>query len=235
MDTEPLQPPAGLLVLADEQPTENTASPPEQVAVRPLAVFDLDGTLVRGDSFLPFLLTYAWRHARIWPVATLPIYVGLYVCRLLSDRSAKSRVLVSFLKGRCRAEVAAHAEWFCSWWVRRKLSPEVVEKLREHQAAGHRVILLSASPDPYVPAVGSFLGIEEVICTRVSTNETQWGGEIVGSNCKGSGKIEMLQAHLQGDEAAPESYAYGDSRSDLPLLQWVSHGFLVKRGRFLRV
>src|SRR4051794_8606863 len=127
------------------QPTDTLTEGP------PLAVFDLDGTLVRGDSFLPFLVSYAWRQRRVWPLVILPFYLGLYACRFLSDRKAKERVLVSFLRGQSTAAVAEHAEWFCGWWVQHKLNAEVIARLREHQEAGHRVILLSASPDVYVP------------------------------------------------------------------------------------
>ena len=66
---------------------------------RTLAVFDLDGTLVCGDTFLPFLISYARRHRRWRPLLTLPFWLGLYGCRILSDSSAKQRVLIAFLRG----------------------------------------------------------------------------------------------------------------------------------------
>src|SRR5438309_2083924 len=92
----------------------------------PLAVFDLDGTLVRDDSFLPFLISYAWRQRRIWPLLVLPVYLVLYACRILSDRKAKECVLISFLRGQSTRSVAEHAEWFCGWWVRHQLNAEVI-------------------------------------------------------------------------------------------------------------
>jgi len=203
--------------------------------VPPLAVFDLDGTLVRGNSFLPFLVSYAWRRRRVWPLLMLPLYLGLYACRILSDRAAKERVLISFLRGQSTASVDEHAGWFCGWWVRHKLNEEVIGRLREHQQAGHRVILLSASPDVYVPAIGAFLGIDEVVCTQVSADDERWDGAIIGVNCKGDAKIELLRQRLEPHAVPSRSYAYGDSRSDLPLLRWVSEGFLVKRGQLLPV
>ena len=63
----------------------------EVTAARVLAIFDLDGTLIRGDTFLPFLMSYAWRQ-RLWrPLLTLPFWLALYACRVLSDRAAKQR------------------------------------------------------------------------------------------------------------------------------------------------
>ena len=44
-----------------------------------LAVFDLDGTLIKGDSFLPFLITYARRGRRFWPIFVLPFFMLVFL------------------------------------------------------------------------------------------------------------------------------------------------------------
>jgi phosphatidylglycerophosphatase C len=196
---------------------------------RPLAVFDLDGTLVRGDTFLPFAVGYSRARRRFRPLVTLPVWLGLYAVRLLPDHSAKQRVLVSFFRGEPRAAVAEYAEGFVARWVRPRLHELVFDRLNEHLAAGHRVVLLSASPDLYVEAVGRALGIDEVVCTRVRGTEVAWDGALVGPNCKGEQKLVRLWAHLGTDTWMAESFAYGDSASDLPVLRWATQGFLVNR------
>jgi HAD superfamily hydrolase (TIGR01490 family) len=195
-----------------------------------LAVFDLDGTLIRGDSFLPFVLSYARRRGRRWPVVGLPFVLALYAARVLSARAAKERVIRLFLKGERAADIAAHAAWFCDAWVAPRLRPEVVARLRAHQAAGHRAVLLSASPDVYVPHIGRLLGIAEVVCTRVAVADGVCAGALDGANCKGEEKVARVRALVGADGPPAASYAYGDSRSDLPLLRWVRHGYLVRGG-----
>jgi phosphatidylglycerophosphatase C len=207
----------------------------EPAAERPLAVFDLDGTLTRRDTFLPFLISYGWRHGRWLALLSLPFWVGLYACRLLSDRAAKQRVLIAFLRGQSRAKIARHAEWFCRSWVGGRLREDVVERLRAHQQAGDRVILLSASPEVYVPAIGRMLAINEVLCTRVVGSDERWDGALLGSNCKGEAKVQHLVEHLATSRPPSGSWAYGDSSSDLPLLRWVENGVLVKRGRLIPI
>lgn len=212
------------------------ATPAGTAAASVLAVFDLDGTLVRGDSFLPFVVGYARSRRRVRPLLTLPVWVGLYAAKLLPDRRAKQRVLVSFFRGEPRAAVAGYAAGFCERWVRPRLHAPVFEKLNWHLSAGHRVVLLSASPDVYVEAVGRALGIDEVICTRVRGTPECWDGILDGPNCKGEQKLVRLRGHLAADRWAGESYAYGDSESDLPVLRWATHGFLVgRRGEMNRV
>jgi phosphatidylglycerophosphatase C len=198
-------------------------------AIRPLAVFDLDGTLVSRDTFLPFVLSYGRKHRLVRPFLTLPVYLALYAGHVLTDRTAKERVLVSFLRGQSKRVVADHAGWFARRWVTPRLRSEVVAKLREHQRAEHRVILLSASPDVYVPAIARELGITEVICTRVTGDDAVWHGGLIGPNCKGVAKLNLLCDYLGCDRWAADSYAYGDSRHDLHVLRWATSGFLVGR------
>lgn len=207
----------------------NATNRPRALRNGVVAVFDLDGTLTRRDTFLPFLISYAGRRFRVWPLVTLPLYLGLYLCRLIPDRVAKERLLVSFLGGQKRAAVAEHADWFCRNWLIRSLRHDVVEKLREHQVAGHRVILLSASPEVYVPRIAESLEIHETICTRVFGDCHRWDGSLVGANCKGPEKLNRLCEYLADEAEFVESFAYGDRWHDLPVLEWANYGYLWTR------
>ena len=194
-----------------------------------LAVFDLDGTLIRGDSFIPFVVGYARSRRRIRPLLTLPVWVGLYAARLLADHRAKQRVLVSFFRGEPRTVVAEYATEFTRQWIMPRIVEPIHSRLTWHLSLGHRVILLSASPDIYVEAVGNALGIDEVICTRIRGTPNHWDGTLDGLNCKGDEKLNRLWRHLGTKTWPAETYAYGDSQSDLPVLRWARHGFLVNR------
>jgi HAD superfamily hydrolase (TIGR01490 family) len=197
---------------------------------RPLAIFDLDGTLVRGDSLIPFLFGYGRRRRR-WTIPGLAWPLLLYTCRLISAQSAKQRLLRFFLGGEGWETIEKEAMSFCESWVDSSLNPLTFSKLQEHQAADHRIILLSASPDVYVSVIGKHLGIREVVCTKVECKEGVCTGAIRGNNCKGEEKLRMLQDYLGQIVAPAESFAYGDSCTDLPVLKWVTKGFLVQCDR----
>ncbi len=194
-----------------------------------VAVFDLDGTLTRRDSFLPFLMSYAWRQRRLVPLLVLPFYVTAYVCRLISDRTAKQRLIAHFCGNHSEAALREHATWFCRTWLPRYLHADGMAKLREHQQAGHRLVLVSASPSLYVPVIAEELGIAETVCTRVGFQDGLCTGELVGPNCKGPYKVSLLQEYLGCEVAPVVSFAYGDSPSDLPILSWVGQGYLLSR------
>jgi phosphatidylglycerophosphatase C len=201
-----------------------------------LAVFDLDGTLLSRDSFGPFLWSFARHHRpRLAALLRAPIYLLAYSCRLVSARTLKERLLFGFLAGCPDAIIQERAEEFCRSWVASHLEPAGIERLRHHQAAGHRIILESASPSVYVPAIARYLGISEVVCTRVRSSNGICTGEIIGPNCKGEAKVALLREYLGNDVAPLNAYSYGDSTSDLPLLRWVAHGFLLRKGSLIPV
>jgi phosphatidylglycerophosphatase C len=201
---------------------------PQNASTTPaLAIFDLDGTLIRGDSLVPFLWSYATRHRRRWALLRGAAYLVPYAARLLSARSAKEHLLRQVLGGEPLDRIQAHAEVFARDWAVRHLHPIGVARLREHQCRGDRIILLSASPDLYVPMIARELGVAEVVCTRVEVVGNRCTGKILGDNCKGQAKLARLQSFLGTQEAPPGTSAYGDSRSDLPVLAWASHGWLL--------
>lgn len=206
-----------------------------RVQPRAVALFDLDGTLTTRDTFLPFLLFYARRQRRWWPLSITPFVVAAYLFRMISDRTAKQILITAFVGGDPVSTVDDAAIEFSQSWVPRYLHHVGVGKLREHQVAGDRVILVSASPDIYVPAIARQLGIEEVLCTRVQRHASRVLGSIVGANCKRQAKVQFLAAHLNNDRAPANSYAYGDSHHDLPMLQWVTYGYLIRSQRLQRV
>lgn len=201
-----------------------TPAPPSSPRI---AVFDLDGTLTRVDTFLPFLVTFAFKRRMAWRIVVIPFVVLAYLLKLLRDHQAKQLLMRFFLGGQTRDQIDRHASEFSRTWVGRRLHPLCVERLRHHQEQGDRVVIVSASPDVYVPEVARLLGVEETVCTRVKWDNDRCLGTIDGKNCKREAKIEMLVEYL-GEDAAPEHMiSYGDSRSDLPLLRWVREGYLI--------
>ncbi len=208
--------------MSDEVHRQNTGTVP-------LAVFDLDGTLLTGDSLLPFLFSFCRRHRLRRRIPNLLCDLALYGGRLLSARATKERMLRRVLGGRSVEDVARHADWFCQQWVPNHVHPIGLRLLRHHQDKQHRVVLLSASPDCYVPRIASWFGVTEVICTRVAVANDRIVGSILGENCKGPEKVVRLKQYLAVETAPAASYGYADGKSDRPLLVWLRSGYWIGR------
>lgn len=94
------------------------------------------------------------------------------------------------------------------------LSPGAMAAIARHRAAGDRLILLSASVDLYVPAIGRRLGFDESICTGVAWRNGQLDGALTTPNRRANEKrrcIAALRERFPGARIA----AYANALSDL--------------------
>lgn len=183
-----------------------------------VAVFDVDGTLLRGDC-----LWLAARRSKgvlsqlLAAAAVLPWLIG-WQLRLVSTGRFKRQTIAAF--GICdavnRAEAAGRADWLMSE-LRAQLRPEAVQRLRWHQQRGDRVLLCSASPRLVLQPLADWLGVE-LLCTELEQKDGLWLPKLVSPNCKGPEKVRRLVQHL-GPLDGLSIEAYGDSLGDKELLE----------------
>lgn len=187
-------------------------------AAQRVSVFDVDGTLLRGDC-----LWLAARRSKglagqlLASLACLPWLIG-WQLRLVSTGRFKQQTIAAF--GVCqavnRAEAAGRADSVLGE-LRAQLRPEALERLRWHQQRGDRVLLCSASPRLLLQPLADWLGAE-LLCTELEKVQGQWLPRLSSPNCKGSEKVRRLEQHLGPlEELVIE--AYGDSKGDRELLQ----------------
>jgi phosphatidylglycerophosphatase C len=192
-----------------------------------LAVFDLDGTITRGDTLGPFLWGYLRRHPerllRIVPALIAPVMFAFN-----RDRGAlKGAAIHAVLGGLTRAQIEQWAEQFVGELLGRGLYSEALTAIARHRAQGDRLLLMSASTDLYVPLIGQALGFDHVICTQVRwLHDGRLDGRLANFNCRGEEKRRRLAAVLAHD--TPERiYAYGNSASDLDHMTLAHEAYLV--------
>ncbi|MGB0582322.1 MAG: HAD-IB family hydrolase [Limisphaerales bacterium] len=186
-----------------------------------IAVFDFDGTITYADSFLPFLRQCAG-FMGFWfrMVLLFPVLVFQSIGMMPNDR-AKARVLKSFIRDRDREWMEDRTVAFMPR-LTRLLNPIAMERLNWHRDEGHRLILLSASPENYLQRWAIAEGFESVLATRLEEEDGSYTGSIDGANCHGAEKVVRLKAEL-GDLSQYEIYSYGDSKSDKILLNLIDH------------
>lgn len=182
-----------------------------------IAIFDLDGTVSRRDTFLPFVLSCVRAQPkRLCGLLRVPPALLRYVWR--RDRGElKCSVIRSVLGGLTRAEMAGLGERFVARLVPRGLFPAALDAIDGHRRAGDRLVLLSASPDLYVPLIARRLGFDEAICTGVLWQMERLHGSLTTPNRRGEEKARCLQM-LRAAHPGCEIHAYGNSTGDLPHL-----------------
>lgn len=217
-----------LPVSASANGTANEAQP---IVV---AAFDFDGTITWRDTFVPFLVRgLGWPRFLLAVLKCAPWLVG-YGLRMVRNDVAKARLMQATLAGRTRSDMA---EWTRHWLAKDfpgQVRPWAAERMAWHHSQGHHCVMVSASPDLYLPAVARQLGFEALICTEMEWHGDHLTGHLTGRmgtpNCYGEQKVLRLNAWLleRFGAAGRERitlHAYGDTRGDHPMLRMARHAW----------
>lgn len=192
-----------------------------------LVVFDLDGTLTRRYTFAPYvvglLAERPWQLLRLLRV--LPA-IAAFALGARNRGTLKAQLLRATLAGRSRSEIQGWTAQFVRRLLQRGLHREALATLERHRAAGDLLVLLSASPDLYVPAIGAELGFQEVICTQIAWRGDRLEGGLRTANRRGKEKTRCLERLRERYPELPTS-AYANSASDLDHLSRVDEPLLV--------
>jgi HAD superfamily hydrolase (TIGR01490 family) len=195
--------------------------------VSTLAVFDLDGTITRHDSMLPFVFGYLLRHP--WRVVRLPLalpaVLRFFVTR---DRGAlKGTLLHAAMGGLPRAIIDAWATRFVTHLLRRGLFAPALTAIATHRRAGDHLVLMSASVDCYVPLIARSLGFNATICSQVRWRaDGRLDGRLTSANVRGAEKARQFRELLARLKPSA-SVAYGNSTADLPHMLLATRGVYV--------
>ncbi len=198
-----------------------------------VAVFDLDGTVTRRDTFVPYLKGWIARHPRRRRRTRTLITLLRYLA-LRHDRGwLKSELIRLSMEGATRAEVRAWTDEFVAGLGDAELCPGALAAIARHRAAGDRLVLLSASVDLYVPAIGLRFGFAETICTGIVWRGDRLDGTLSTGNRRGEEKVRCIEA-LRARHPGATFAAYGNSGSDLAHLVLVEQPMLVNGGTAAR-
>lgn len=200
-----------------------------------LAFFDLDGTLVvgqtqrllvsflrsRGMVGLGFLLgTGAW---------FLLYRLGL----IKATDQARARA-AELLAGREVREVEDLMDEFAQGELLPRLHRGAGEALDRHRAGGDRVVIVSAALQPLVDGLGRALGVEDCEGTRLEKKDGEYTGRVEGPLLYGPEKARMARAYLEEQGVEPGSCsAYADHETDVDLLRLVGKPVAVNPRREL--
>ncbi|HVB52522.1 MAG TPA: HAD-IB family hydrolase [Acidimicrobiales bacterium] len=194
-----------------------------------VAAFDLDGTLTKGGSVFKWLCAVAGRGDayRAALSLALPLAVGAIRSGRHADQ-AKERLFRRLLAGRTLEELDEKSRRFAIEHLATHGRELVLERLRWHQAQGHDVVIVSASPQLYVDVIAKQLAVRAGIGTRLAVDARgQLTGGYLGRNCRGSEKFRRLREWIEarGYRGDPVLFAYGNSRGDRRLLLAATYPF----------
>ena len=208
-------------VAADREPA-GSALPEGPPA---LAFFDLEGVVL--DTTVAHF--YAWLRTRDMPRGDRALWtLGLaarapgYIVADRRSRAAFNRAFYRNYRGLPAGELRQQAEDALSEFILPRMHQEAVRRIRAHRRRGDRVVLLTGALD-FLVAPLRHLG-DDLVAARLTERRGAFAGELAEPPLTADGRAS-LAARMAAEHGADlaHCHAYGDSASDLPMLELVGH------------
>ncbi len=197
-------------------------------AVNTAAFFDLDKTIIAKSSVLAFGRSFYREGLLSRRSIVKSMYAQIVFMLVGADEAEDGEAPRGDVGDDAGLESATKSRRSCARPSTDVIAPiifaEALELFDEHHAAGRKVVIVSSAPLEVVQPLSEFLGADEAIGTRAAIDsEGNYTGELE-FYAYGPHKAEAMR-ELADARALdlPQSYAYSDSITDLPMLELVGH------------
>ena len=190
-----------------------------------LAIFDLDNTLIAGDS------DYLWGEFLIEKSLLDSDIYERKNQRFYDEYKAGTLDILEFLEFSLRPLSqhsittlnALHKEFMQtridSIWL-----PKAVALLEKHRRNNDHLIIITATNHFVTAPIAKKLGVDDIIATMPEKVNNQYTGKVSGIPCFQEGKVKRLNQWLEDNNfSLQNSHFYSDSFNDLPLLLEVTY------------
>ncbi|MCG2609827.1 HAD-IB family phosphatase [Acinetobacter sp. SM34] len=189
-----------------------------------LALFDFDGTLCTKDSFTGFIFyALSKRHIVKQGIKILP-WIQAYYLNAYPAHAMRSKLFRAMFSNANAPKLQQSAQKYAASLMT-QLNHPLLEQLKQHQALGDDVVLVSASVDVYLKHVCTLLNID-LICTQTEQVNEVYTGQYTTPDCSSEQKRQRILEKYHLDDYAV-IYAYGNSREDDEMLAMANHTFMV--------
>lgn len=190
-----------------------------------LAIFDLDNTLLAGDS------DYLWGQFLIKKGIVDKVYYEQENKRYYEEYKAGTLDIYQFLEFSLKplsendmATLADLREEFIAQEIQQILLPKAFDLVKKHADANDILMIITATNRFVTEPIAKLLGIDNLLATDPEIIDGQYTGNVAGTPCFQEGKVTRLQSWLaQQDVNLEGSWFYSDSHNDLPLLKQVTY------------
>jgi HAD superfamily hydrolase (TIGR01490 family) len=196
----------------------------------PLAIFDLDNTLLAGDSdhlWGEFLCEEGLADSADFRSRVDAFYADYL--RGALDMPAYLRFILAPTAGYTPAELAPLQQRFLDEKIAPIMLPAARQLIEDHRARGDALLIITATNDVVTRPIASAFGIPDLLASTAELSAGRYTGLPSGIPCLGEGKVLRLQAWLDDNPQLnlDDSCFYSDSHNDLPLLRTVTRPVVV--------
>lgn len=201
-----------------------------------LAIFDLDNTLLGGDS------DHAWGQFLVDRGIVDPVHYRDNNDRFYRQYQSGDLDIYAYLafalEPLTRHDMAQLRQWHQEF-MRDVIAPLRLPKadalLAEHRRRGDYLLIITATNAFVTRPIGESLGVDGLLATEPEIRDGRYTGKVVGTPCFREGKVTCLKEWLERNPFdMSDSYFYSDSQNDLPLLEMVANPVAVDPDDALR-
>lgn len=201
-----------------------------------LSIFDLDHTLLNGDSdylWGQFLTQHELVDANVYEKENQRFY-DEYVAGTL-DIFEFLEFSLAPLSQMEMSELNRLHQQFMDECIRPIITKKSRALIQEHKDKGDTLLIITATNLFITEPIAKELGIDHILATNPEMINNRYTGKVSGTPCFREGKVERLKDWLKetGDNLA-DSCFYSDSHNDLPLLEMVTKPIAVDPDDTLR-
>ena len=189
-----------------------------------LAIFDLDNTLLAGDS------DYLWGQFLVDKGVVDKAYYEEQNKHYYEAYKAGNLDIYAFLRFSLKPlkenDISLLLEWrdiFIESQIRALVLPKALELVMSHRKKNDFLMIITATNKFVTEPIAEIFGVDLLLATEPEMIDGQYTGEVYGIPCFKEGKVKRLDAWLKSSgHTLEDSYFYSDSHNDLPLLEKVT-------------
>lgn len=190
-----------------------------------LAIFDLDNTLLAGDSdhaWGQFLVDKGIVDATHYQQANDHFYRQYQEGEL--DIFEYLAFALEPLAKHDKAQLDQWHQLFMAEYIHPIILEQGRELLEKHRQQGDYLLIITATNRFVTEPIARELGVDHILATEPEWRDGAYTGKVAGTPCFQHGKVERLDTWLtENNQTLENSYFYSDSHNDLPLLEQVTH------------
>ena len=194
-----------------------------------LAIFDLDNTLIAGDSdnlWGQFLCEQQLIDVADFAQRNDQFYADYQAGKL--DIDAYLRFALSSLKGRLPEQLDAWHRAFMDCKIKPIMLPKAAALIDDHRQRGHELLIITATNRFITEPIAQLLGVNNLIACEGEIVKGVYTGEPSGVPSFHAGKVVRLYDWLDAcKNTLNGAWFYSDSHNDLPLLELIDNPVVV--------
>lgn len=201
-----------------------------------LAIFDLDNTLIGGDSdylWGQYLCEHGFIDSEGHRQAHQQYYEDYRTGHLNIDEFL--RFQLKPLADNDPAELRRWRSDYIETKIRPILLPKARDLVEDHRRRGHTLLIITATNRFLTEPIAAAFDVEHLIATEPAWRNGRYTGEVEGVPSYRDGKVQRMHDWLRSrGQHSCEQWFYSDSHNDIPLLEQVDHPVAVDPDEILR-